>query len=345
MPYLTRPERARPESRGATIGRVNRMDRFQRRHGWVGFPLAVVYKFFDDRAPHLAAMVTYYAFVSLFPLMLLFTSAAGFVLQGSAHLRQQLLQTALKEIPGLGPQLANNIKGFHGSAAGVAIGLLGTLYGSLGAMQAAQAAFNHIYGVPRHDQPDPLASRVRSLGLLVLLGTAVIVSTGVAALVSTANGVSSQLGVGVRLAGYILSLGLNVALFSGAVQLLTARELRFRDVLTGGLFAGAIWEVLQVFGSRYVAHEATHGSSFYGIFGVVLATIAWIYLQSLALMVAAELNVVLQRRLWPRALLALFSDKVELTAADKQAYSMYAAAQRFKRFQVIDTRFASPQRE
>jgi YihY family inner membrane protein len=315
------------------------LDRFQREHRVVGFPLAVIYKVFDDRAPHLAAMVTYYAFVALFPLMLLLTSITGFFLDQSPHLRQDLVNSALKNIPGIGNQLERNLSGFHGSTLGLIVGLLGTLYGALGATQAAQAAFNQIYGVPRNDQPNPLRSRVRSLGLLLLVGAAVVVSTGLAALVSTANGLSAQIGAGLDVAGYSLSLAINIALFAVAFRLLTARELDLRHVITGGILAGVLWEALQTFGSLYVAHEARHGSAFYGVFGVVLATIAWIYLEALVLMVSAEVNVVLNEGLWPRSLLTPFTDQVELTPADEKAYAMYAAAQRFKGFQRIATEY------
>src|SRR5947209_14493857 len=147
---------------------VGRVDDYQRRHNWLGLPLAVVYKFFDDRGNYLAALVAYYAFVSLFPLLLLFYSVLGFVLQGHSGVRYDIEQTVLKNFPGLGAQLGSALVGFRGSGAGLAIGVLGTLYGGLGAMQAAQAGFNQIYGVARNKQPNPIKSRVRSLGLLAL---------------------------------------------------------------------------------------------------------------------------------------------------------------------------------
>ncbi len=318
---------------------VDRLDRFQRRHSPVGFPLAVAYKLFDDRAPYLAALVTYYAFVSLFPLLLLTVSAAGFFLDSRPGLRHRVVESVLADLPGLGAQLRANLTGFHGSGLALALGIVGTLYGALGAMQAAQAAFNQVYGVPRNEQPNPLVSRVRSVGLVGLLGTGVLVSTGIASLVSTTNRLSTQWGFGLRVAGYGLAFAINLALFTAAFQLLTARELRIRNVITGGVIAGAVWELLQAFGSRYVAHEASHGTTLYGVFGVVLATIAWIYLQALALMLSAEVNVVLHRRLWPRALLTPFTDDVQLTVADERAYAMYAATQRFKGFERVTAEF------
>lgn len=294
----------------------------------------------DDRAPYLAALVAYYAFVSLFPLLLLFVTTLGFFLDGNPHLRDQLVQAALEHFPVLGPQLRSSITGFHGSAGAVAVGVGGTLYGALGATQAAQTAFNTIYGVPRRRQPNPVRSRLRSLLLLVVLGTGVLVATALAALLSAVRhdvlGVTAVSGA----AGYALSLAVNAALFTAAFQLLTAEDLRIRNVITGGLIAGALWEVLQSLASVYVTHQLRHGSSLYGAFGVVLTALAWIYLQSLVVMTAAEINVVLHRRLWPRALLTPFTDDVALTDADRRAYSSYVMAQRFKGSQSLTARYA-----
>lgn len=319
--------------------RVDRFDRWQRDHAWVGFPLAVVYKMFDDRAPYLAALVTYYGFVSLFPLLLLFLSATGFLLDGRPGLRDQLVRAVLGWLPATGPDLTHSISGFHGSGGALAVGVLGALYGCLGATQAAQAAFNQIYGVPRHQQPDPFAARLRSLGLVALLGVAVLASATVTTLTSTLNGISRDLGTGTRILGYVLAFVINCGLLTAAFQLLTACDLRARDVLIGGTMAGLTWELVQVFGARYVTHEIRHGTLWYGIFGIVLATIAWIYLQSLALMVAAEVNAVLHYRLWPRALLTPFTDDVDLTDADRRAYTLYATSQRFKGFATVRVDF------
>jgi YihY family inner membrane protein len=323
------------------VSRIDRVDRFQRRHTWLGFPLAVAYKAFDDRAAYLAGLITYYALVSVFPLLLLFLAAAGFFLDGAPGLRQDLIDSALSEFPGIADKLSSNINGFHGSGAALAVGIVGTLYGGLGMMQAAQAAFNQMYGVPRNQQPNPLKSRLRSLALVALIGTGVLITTGISITVSTTGELGREFGAPATIGGYVLSLGLNIALFTVAFQLLTARDLRFHDVITGGLFAGTLWFLLQVFGARYVSREAEHAGSVYGYFGLVLAVVAWLYLQSLILVMAAEINVVLHARLWPRALLTPFTDNVELTKADEKAYAMYARAQQFKGFQRIRTDFAA----
>ncbi|MDQ2757273.1 MAG: YihY/virulence factor BrkB family protein [Actinomycetota bacterium] len=318
---------------------VARIDRYQREHSWSGLPLAVAYKVFDDRAPYLAALVTYYALVSLFPLMLLMLSVTGFVLDGYPGLRDQVITAAVDYFPAIGDQLRANISGFSGSGAALAVGVVGTLYGALGVMQAAQAAFNQMYGVPRNEQPNPFTSRLRSLGLVALLGVAVLVSSLIASVLSFADSLPWSITALVQVAGYALTWLLDVGLFTAGFQLLTARDLKTHDVLTGGLLAGSVFMLLQVFGPQFVSAQANRGGALYGTFGVILATIAYVYLQALAVMVAAEVNVVLHLRLWPRSLLTPFTDDVELTAGDRRAYSLYATAQRFKGFETVHADF------
>jgi YihY family inner membrane protein len=317
------------------MSRVARLDRFQRRHTWLGLPLGVIYKFFDDRGPYLAALITYYSFVSLFPLLLLSFSILGFILQGHSDFREDLEEAARTKLPGIGPHL--NIGTFHGSGVALAIGVIGTLYGALGAMQAAQAGFNQIYGVPRNEQPNPIKSRIRSLGLVALLGSGVVLSIAIAAVLSTANDVSRELGPVVLIGGYVLNYVVNFGLFSAAFRLLTTAELQHRQVMRGGLIAAGLFMLLQIFGTSYVSHTAR--ASIYGAFSAVLATLVWLYLQSLILVLAAEINVVHDRALWPRSLLTPFTDNVQLTEADRRVYAMYAATQRFKGFEQVTTDF------
>lgn len=318
---------------------VERVDRFQREHAWIGLPVAVIYKIVDDRAPYLAALVTYYAIVSLFPLLLLFTSITGFVLERHPHLRDRLTNAAVNYFPAIGDKISGDISGFQGSGIALAIGVIGTLYGGLGVMQAAQTAFNTMYGVPRNEQPNPFKSRLRSLGLIALLGLAVVSSTAITSFLAFADSLPIGDGLALRPVGYLLTWLLDVGLFTAGFRLLTSRDLHVRNVLTGGLLAGSTFMAIQVFGGRFVSHEVTHGSALYGAFGVVLAAIAWVYLVSLSVMIAAEVNVVLHLRLFPRALLTPFTDDVVLTDGDRRAYTLYAATQRFKGFETVHAHF------
>ena len=318
---------------------VARLDAFQARHRAAAFPLAVIYKFVDDRGPHLAALITYYGFVSLFPLLLMLTSVLGFVLQDDPELQQRILESALSEFPRLGPALAENIGGFRGSGAALAVGIAGVLYGGLGVMQAAQAALNRIYGVPRFAQPNPVLSRLRSLVLVVVLGLGAVAATGSSALVAAFSGAlpipAPIVTVGAMLAGFTI----NVGIFLVVYQVLVAPRLGWRNVAVGAVTAAVLWELLQLLGAYYFGSYVMRSSDIYGVFGVILGLMVWIYLQALVVVLAAEINVVRHRRLYPRSLLTPFTDDVELTEADIRVYTGYANSERYKGFERVEASF------
>src|SRR5215217_4093724 len=112
------------------------LDGCQRRHSSLGFPIAVIYKFADDQGPYLTALITYYGFLSLFPLLLLMTTILGFVLQGDPGLQDDLVDSTLSQLPIIGSQLRDNVQTLEGSGVGLAVGILGTVYGALGAAGA-----------------------------------------------------------------------------------------------------------------------------------------------------------------------------------------------------------------
>jgi uncharacterized BrkB/YihY/UPF0761 family membrane protein len=153
---------------------VDKVDRFQRRHRFVGLPLAVIYKYFDDQGPYLAAIVTYYAFVAVFPLLLISTSILGFVLQGDPQLRESLLNTALSQFPIVGDQLGSE-QGLQGSTTAIVVGSIAALYGAMGLGQAAQNAANIAWSVPRNSRANPFLMRLRSLIFLAIAGIGILV--------------------------------------------------------------------------------------------------------------------------------------------------------------------------
>ena len=126
------------------MGIAARLDNFQRRHTWLGFPVAVVYKFIEDQGGYLAVLITYYGFASLFPLLLLLVSVLGFTLEGDPALQQALLGSALQQFPIIGPQLQQNISSIRGSTLGVVLGIIGAVYGGLGISVAIQTALNRV---------------------------------------------------------------------------------------------------------------------------------------------------------------------------------------------------------
>jgi len=316
---------------------TERLDGAQRQHPVLGFPLAVVYKFVDDQGGYLAALITYYGFLSLFPLLLL-TSVLGFVLGGDAHLQQRVLNSTLSQFPVIGSQLGDP-KGLRGSGAGLVIGLLGAVYGGLGVAQAGQNAMNTAWHVPRNNRPNPIKTRLRSLLLLATVGLGVLATTILSALGSSAGAFGASFGVGFKVVLTTVAVLVNAGIFLLAFRVATARDVSFRQIAPGALLAGLGWQLLQSFGTAYVGHVVKNASATNGVFALVLGLIAWLYLEAVIVVVCAEVNVVRSRRLYPRALLTPFTDNVQLTGGDERAYTAAAKAQRNKGFQRIDVSF------
>lgn len=309
----------------------------------MGFPLAVIYKFFDDQGNYLAAILTFYAFLSIFPLLLLGTSILGFVLEGRPELQEQILDSALAQFPIIGTELGRP-GGIQGSTGGVIVGSLTALYGALGlglALQNVQAA---AWAVPRNSRPHPVMTRVNSLVLLMVAGLAIfLISIGSVVLTET------ELVGGLSEHGWFhwLVRGLTILILGSVMTVLlrmaAARAIRDRGIRAapGGFTIAVLWQFLQWIGAAYTTGVITsaENNSMNATFGLVLGLMGLLYIGAVMGVLGIEVNVVMARKLWPRALLTPFTDSVDLTEADRRAYAMYAQMQRHKGFQTVAVRF------
>ncbi|HYO03006.1 MAG TPA: YihY/virulence factor BrkB family protein [Mycobacterium sp.] len=313
---------------------VGWLDRLQRRHRTVGFAIAVVYKYVDDQGGYLAALITYYAFVSLFPALLLLTTVLGVVLVGHPGLQQQILQSAFAQFPVIGDQLGQP-QGLSGGTLGVVIGIVGALYGGLGVGQAVQNGMDTLWAVPRNDRPDPLRSRLRSLFLLLLLGTGLVATT----VLSAVGRASESFGALGKAMIVVAAVAINTAVCLVAFRVATARDVTYRQIAPGAVSAAVSWQVLQWVGAVYVAHVVKSASATNSVFALVLGLLAFLYMIATTLLLCATANVVAVEHLYPRALLTQFTDDVALTRGDRRTYTAQAKAQRAKGFQRIDVSF------
>ena len=279
---------------------TERLDGFQRKHRWAGFPLAVLNKYVADFGAYLAALLAYYGFVSLFPLLLLLSTILGFVLSGDARLQHQVLDSALRQFPVIGGDLAQP-KRIGGGPVGLLVGVLGSLYGGLGVAQAFQYAMNTVWAVPRGSRPNPLQARGRSLLLLATAGLA-IMGTTVLSIVG-GSGVGA-FGMALRLVALAVSMVINLAVFVFGFRFAAARQLSVRDVAPGAIAAAIIWQLLQSFGVIYVGHVVRHASATNAVFAVVLGMLAFLYLSATVVLLCVEINVVRRSRLDDRSRLA-----------------------------------------
>jgi membrane protein len=303
------------------------IDRRQQQTPGVGFIAAVYKKFSDDQAGQLAALIAYYAFVSIFPLLLVFVTILGFVLQGHPSDQEKIVHGTLGQFPILSDSL--KLHALKGSGVALAIGIAGTLLAGMGITSAAQNALNGIWDVPHKSRPNFLSSRLRSLGMLAVLGTLMVVSTAAAGFVG-----SSSHGAVTVVAGVLVAFAVNVALFMATFKLLTAADVSWRDLLPGVIVAAVLWQLLQHLGGYYVDHTLKHTEPLYGTFAVVLGLLAWLYLGAQLVIFAAEINVVRARRLWPRS---FFSDP--LLDADRRALTSSAKVEERMEPENVDVSF------
>lgn len=320
---------------------MDRLDRLQRRHPVAGFPIAVVYKYVDDTGPFLSALITYYAFVSLFPLLLLSSTILSAVLDGNPELQEQLIDSALSQLPVVGEQLGEP-QGLSGGTWGVVIGILGALYGALGVAQAVQHAMNTAWTVPRNNRPNPILARGRSLLLLATAGLTVV---GTTALSTIGAGMAGSFDGATRTLVLVASVLINAVIFVFVFRLATTRRLTVRDVLPGALIAAVLWQLLQTFGVTYVSRVMDSASAVNGVFALVIGLLAFLYLAAVFGVLCVEINVVRVDRLYPRALLTPFTDAVDLTPGDRRSYTGKAKAERLKGFETVHVTFDPPDRD
>src|SRR5438270_9932084 len=211
---------------------LRRLDAWQRTRSWAGFPFAVVKKFGEDQAGNLAALVAYYAFFSVFPLLLAFATILGFALHGHPDWARTIEHSAFSQLPLIGDK--SQPAPLHGNIAALVVGLALALWSGLGVAKSAQTAFNTVYLVAHTDRPNFLRSTLRALGLIAIGGIGLIVTTGLSSAVTSVHSIGGiHVGPGLRIVGIALAVALNTALFLVLFRWLTVRPVSWRDSLPG----------------------------------------------------------------------------------------------------------------
>jgi membrane protein len=277
---------------------LRRFDAFQQRHPVLAVPLGIVKKFGDDEGGSMVSLIAYRAFFSLFPLLLLMTTILGYVLAGNEELHKEVVNSTLSQFPIIGNQLKGG--SLKGSGVALAVGIVGSVLAGLGVILETEQTFNRCWGVPKHAERGFVGSRLRGIGLLVVLGGLAVVSTIVSGL---ASGGADFLGAGGKVAGLVIATVLNLFVFGAVFRLLTTDTVESRSLIPGVIVATIGWEVLQVIGGWYISHEVKNASAVYGTFALVIGLLAWIHLGAMFVVFGAETNVVRTRKLWPRSML------------------------------------------
>lgn len=308
---------------------IDRLDLAQQRIRPVAFAVAVLKRFGEDRGSQSAALISYYGFLSLFPLLLALTTIAGIALEGNTTLQQQVLDSVANRIPVVGTQIEQNVQEVRGNGLVLAVGLVIAIVSGLGVVQAAQDALNVIWDVPRFHWPDLLHRYLRNIMVLGLLGLAVIAATGLAVAASVVDLPT--------IAQALLALGtvvVNTAVILLAFKVLIRERLAYRDLMIGAVVGGVALFVLQLVGGFYIDRVVTRATDLYGVFAVVIGLVVWLNLNARVLLLSAEIDVVRSRRLWPRSL-----SPRQLTDADRAALVAVAAREAMMDGQTISVAF------
>jgi membrane protein len=270
---------------------LQKFDNFQRRHGVVGFPYAVIKKYGNDQAGYQAALITYYGFLSLFPLLLVLTTLAGIIGRHDPALGQRLVSSVSNYFPVLGNQLDKSVHGLNRGGATLIVGILFTLYGARGVADAFRNAMNHLWDVPKDKRSKFPKSLVRSLGIIIAGGSGFMLTAIIAGWAASAGH-----GVEFRALSVVINLVLLSLLFVMILKFSLPLHISWRQLRVGAAVTAIGLTILQIVGGYVVTHESKALSSSYSaLFATTLGLLAWIYLQAQIVLYAAEIDTVRDR--------------------------------------------------
>jgi membrane protein len=276
-------------------------DKLQARSPLTAVPVAVWKKFQDDQAGYLAALVCYFGFVAVFPLLLIFVTVLDMTLRSDPTLHRDLLNSALMQYPVVGSEIDSSLGSIDGSGLPLIIGIVVLLLGTRGVAFAMQNALCTVWGIRREQRPSFFTRWLYGLALVLVVGLGLVVTSFLSGIAAGAGHVLS--GFVAHAGAVAISLVANVGVFWLAFRLATLRKVPWASLRVGAMLAALFWQVLQVVGGYAVAHELHRASALYGTFGVVLGLVGWLYLQATVTLYCAEVDVVLVTRHWPRSLL------------------------------------------
>ena len=308
---------------------IRGVDGWQRRFGPAAFVFGVIKKFGDDNGGVLVTNLAFTAFLSLFPLLLVLTTVLGLVAANNHTVRTDVLNAVSHQVPLIGHTLTENVNQLQrNSVIGLIFGMLVLIWGATNLAQAGLFTMAQVWNLPGPDRPGYFPRLGRAMLFLAMLGGGVIATTLLATLGNFGPG-----GIWVTAVSAIGAGVVNAALYVGAFRILTPKTVPTERLLPGSIGGGIVYTMLQFVGTFLVGHYL-HSDSAYGIFASVLGLIAWIYIAVRVTVYAAEINVVISRKLWPRSIL-----QPPLTAADRVSLALQATQNRRRPEQHVDVTF------
>ena len=260
-------------------------------------------EFGTDQCTDLAAALTYYAVLALFPAVIAVLSLIGLVGQGQRTINaiiQILHQIGMTSVADNVEPLLKELSTSRGNGLALIVGLLVALWSASGYVNAFGRGMNRIYGFA---EGRPIW-KLRPIMLLVTLVTVVLCAVVLIGLVltgSAAKAVGDQIGLGntAVLVWDIAKWPVMLAIVMLVVALLyyatpNVKQPRFRWISVGAAVAIVVWIIVSAAFALYVAGFGNYGRT-YGSLAGVIVFLLWLWITNLALLFGAELDAELER--------------------------------------------------
>jgi YihY family inner membrane protein len=294
--------------------RLRAIDQFQQRYRFTAFTYAVIKKYGEDQAGYQSALLTYYGFLSLFPLLLVLTTLTGIIAGSHPNLQHSIIHGLTNYIPVLGNQLSEHVQGIHKTGIALLIGILFTFYGARGVADVFRNGVNHLWRIPLTKRDGFPKSLIKNLMIIAGGGLGLI-------LASVFSGLAAAAGQGLvfRLLSLLINVAILFGLFSWLLNTALPQQVSFKDIRSGALTAAIGLVLLQSFGALLLSRELKSLDAVYSYFAIALGLLFWLYLQAQVVYYSVEVAAVHTQKLWPRSL----TDD-QLTKADKVALDYQA---------------------
>ena len=254
----------------------------RRRHRWLDHLARAGGRYQRTQGDLMAAGVTYFAFLALFPVLLLAASIIGLVLAGNELLQQELFAAIRDTFPGtIGRTLVRQLRDAIDGAGFIGlVALAGFLYAGLRTMDKLRVGMERIWK-GHVDEPDVLRDNVQDLVALVLLGAVGLTSLGLTGAVTQATswvldifGATDDPGFGLltQVLGVALAVVVDTVVFLWLLRVVPSISHPLRLLLPGALFGAAGFEVLKVIGGYYLSliSDSVTASAFGGAVGLLV---------------------------------------------------------------------------
>lgn len=274
------------------------IDRAQQSHTAISFPIAVIKRYGDEQIGKQAALVTYYAFLSLFPLLMIFITVLGFAISNNPALEAKVSQTVFHLFPALGNDLKSQVRTLRSSGLALALQILVVAYGARGLASILQETFNNIWHVSPEHRPGFWGDHARSFGMMAAVGVGMVAGTTI----SYVLGSILRLGITGTILLTIVNLAITFGLFVAVFRLGTAGTITTKKLIVGALVATIGTVIIQRLGGVIMQQELPKLQGSYGSFAIALGMLFWIYLQAQVILYALVITVVRIERDWPKKL-------------------------------------------